>query len=86
MKSQLNSLIYLFDDLIADTLGYSHEDFVKTIDSMNDDDMDFVMSSVFEFTVAQETNDLTDRIIKDFEEACEMFAKQYEINSKKVAK
>lgn len=84
MKNKnLNALVYLFDDLICENLGLSMKEYTDVIDSMSYDDADFVVTSVFEWIVTEETSEITDDIQRDYDEACRMFLTQREIISKK---
>jgi len=72
----VDTLVYLFDHMVSDYLGYPYRQYVKIIDSMNDDDSMFVMEAVFDYITAEEEDTLTPEVCADFDEAKHIFEAQ----------
>lgn len=69
-----NALVYLFDHVIAEKLGYSYDAYMNIIDTMTDSDSIFIMESVFEMIVLEdEREEPSEKVISDYEEAIQMF-------------
>jgi hypothetical protein len=84
-KNGLNALIYLFDDIIADKLGYPYEEYTQVIESIDIDEADFIMSATFEIIVAEEEGEIEDEVVNDFLMAKDRFSTFHESFFKKSA-
>jgi hypothetical protein len=84
-KNGLNALIYLFDDIIADRLGYPYEEYTQIIESIDIDEADFIMSATFEIIVEEEEGNISDETTNDFLSAKERFSTFHESFFKKSA-
>ena len=82
-KNGLNALIYLFDDIIADRLGYPYEEYTQVIESLDIDEADFIMAAVFEIIVAEEEGEVENEIMEDFIAAKDRFSTFHESFFKK---
>lgn len=81
-----NALVYLFDNVIAEKLGYSYNQYIEIIDTMSDGDSVFVLESVFEYIVLEdEGSQIPDSVQRDLDEAIAMFNEQAQIiNNEKL--
>lgn len=85
MKKQngFNALVYLFDHIIAEKLGYSYTEYVGIMDSMTESDSVFVLESVFEYiAIEDEGGKITEDVMTDFNEAVNMFNEHAEVIKK----
>lgn len=85
-NSGFNALVYLFDNVIAEKLGYSYNQYIEIIDTMSDDDSVFILESVFEYIVLEdEGSQIPDNVQRDLDEAIAMFNEQAQIiNNEKL--
>jgi len=84
-KNGLNALIYLFDDIIADRLGYPYAEYTSVIESIDIDEADFIMSATFEIIVEEEEGIISDETVNDFLLAKDRFSTFHESFFKKSA-
>lgn len=85
-SKNLNALIYLFDDIISEKLGYSMEEYVQVIDSLDDDEAEFIMNATFEIIVCEEEGEISDEVANQFLSAKDRFDTFYESFFKKSVK
>jgi hypothetical protein len=75
-----NALVYLFDSVIAEKLGFSYNKYIEVMDSMTEEDSEFVLESVFEYIVLEDSGSAISIFAeRDFNEAVAMFNEHAEI-------
>lgn len=75
----------MFDDIISEKLGYPINEYIDVIDSLDEEDADFIMSATFEMIVEEEEGRITDIGTNEFLMAKDMFATFHESFFKKSA-